>query len=137
MIRVTEQVLQLQAVIDSLNRTVHGAVVTFMGTVRLWTEDRKVQYLDYEAYPEMAEEQIRGIAEEACGVPEIEDVAIAHRLGRLYVGETSLIVAVASKHRREGFEACLHVVERIKELAPIWKKEVWDKGSVWVRGEGA
>ena len=137
MIQVTNEVIRPEAVIDGLRRSIHGAVVTFMGTVRRYTEDREVHYLDYEAYPEMAEEQMGAIAEEVRGRDEIEDVAIVHRVGRLGVGETSLIVAVASLHRREGFDACLYTVERIKELVPIWKKEVWSEGEVWVKSEGA
>ncbi|MEE9285095.1 MAG: molybdenum cofactor biosynthesis protein MoaE [Dehalococcoidia bacterium] len=137
MIRVTRDVIQPEAVIEGLQRSIHGAVVTFMGTVRKYTEGREVRYLDYEAYPEMAEEQLRAVAEEVKGREGIEDVAIAHRIGKLGVGETSLIVAVASLHRRAGFDACLHTVERIKELVPIWKKEVWAEGEVWVRSEGA
>ena len=136
-IQVTEEPLRPEQVIDSLDREVHGAVVTFMGTVRLYTEDRKVQYLDYEAYPEMAEEKLREIAETSIEKYQIEDLSIVHRIGRLHVGETSLIVAVASLHRREGFDACLYTVERIKELVPIWKKEVWAEGELWVRSEGA
>ena len=136
MVKVTDGVISPQEVIESLQQSVHGAVVTFQGTVRLWTEDRKVKYLDYEAYPEMAEEKLREVAQEVRGMPEIEDVSICHRIGRLYVGETSLIVAVGSKHRRPGFDACLRTVERIKEIVPIWKKEVWDEGEVWVRSEG-
>ncbi len=137
MIRVTSDPVRAEAVIESLQRSVHGAVVTFLGTVRKYTEGREVLYLDYEAYPEMAEEQLREIAEEVKAREGIEDVAIVHRIGRLGIGETSLAVAVASFHRRPGFDACLHVVERIKETAPIWKKEVWGEGEVWVRSEGA
>ncbi len=137
MIRVTTDYTPPEAVINSLDRSIHGAVVTFLGTVRKYTEGREVIYLDYEAYPEMAEEQLRAIAEEVKAREGIEDVAIVHRIGRLSVGETSLTVAVASLHRRPGFDACLYTVERIKELAPIWKKEVWAEGSVWVRSEGA
>ena len=137
MIRITRDPLHPEEAIDSLKRTIHGAVVTFMGTVRLYTEERKVQYLDYEAYTEMAEEKMREIEDEVRAKYEIEDVTILHRIGRLYVGETSLVVAVASLHRREGFDTCLYTVERIKELVPIWKKEVWEEGQVWVRSEGA
>lgn len=137
LVRVTDQVVRPEDAIASLKREVHGAVVTFMGTVRLYTEDHRVQYLDYEAYPEMAEEKMRQIAQEVLGKRQVEDIAILHRIGRLYVGETSLVVAVASLHRREGFDACLHTVERIKEIVPIWKKEVWDAGAVWVRSQGA
>ncbi len=137
MIRLTTDHVPPEAVINSLSRSVHGAVVTFLGTVRKYTEGREVLYLDYEAYPEMAEEQLRAIAQEVKAREGIEDVAIVHRIGRLGIGETSLTVAVASLHRRPGFDACLYTVERIKELAPIWKKEVWAEGSVWVNSKGA
>ncbi|MBM4405646.1 MAG: molybdenum cofactor biosynthesis protein MoaE [Chloroflexi bacterium] len=136
-IKITRDPLIAEPVIKSLVIKEHGAVTTFMGTVRLHNEGRTVDYLDYEAYPEMAEEQMRAIAEEVKKMPQVEDVSIVHRIGKLHVGETSLIVAVASKHRREGFNACLHAVERIKELVPIWKKEVWAEGAEWVRSKGA
>ncbi len=134
---VTEKVLSLDEAVASLDRSVHGAVITFSGTVRLYTDGRKVQYLDYEAFPEMAEEQLHVIAKEMKAREDIEDISIFHRTGRLYVGEASLLVAVASLHRRVGFDACLHTVERIKEIVPIWKKEVWEAGAEWVRSKGA
>lgn len=134
---VTERPIEPNEVVATLDRKIHGAVIAFMGTTRLYTEERKVLYLDYEAFPEMADEQLQRIAEEMRARDQIEDCSIFHRIGRLYVGETSLIVAVASWHRRVGFEACLDVVERIKELVPIWKKEVWDSGAEWVRSQGA
>ncbi len=136
LVRVTEEKLRPEAVIDSLERKVHGAVTTFMGTVRKYTEDRTVEYLDYEAYPEMAQAKLQEIVDELKSRDEIEDISVVHRIGRLYVGETSLIVAVASLHRRLGFETCLDTVERIKEIVPVWKKEVWAEGEVWVRSEG-
>ena len=137
LVRVTEEELRPEAVIDSLERSIHGAVTTFMGTVRKYTDDRTVEYLDYEAYPEMAEAKLQQIVDELKSRDEIEDISVVHRIGRLSVGETSLIVAVASLHRRLGFETCLDAVERIKEIVPIWKKEVWAEGEVWVRSEGA
>jgi molybdopterin synthase catalytic subunit len=113
-------------------------VITFTGTTRRYTAEREVRYLDYEAYPLMAEEKLLQVAQEVARGREIEDCAIMHRIGRVHVGEASLVVAVASLHRREGFEACLYAVERIKEIVPIWKKEYWaEGGSVWVRSEGA
>lgn len=136
-VRVTSEPITQDPVVQSLDRKIHGAVVTFMGTTRRFTGDRTVQYLDYEAYPEMAEEKLRQVAGEVKAKYGIEDCSIVHRIGRLYVGETSLVVAVASLHRREGFDACLYAVERIKEVVPIWKKEVWDAGAEWVRSEGA
>ena len=137
LIQVTDKVILPAPVVESLHREVHGAVVTFLGTVRRFTGERRIQYLDYEAYPKMAEEKLAQVANEVVKKFQVEDVSIFHRIGRLYVGETSLIVAVASLHRREGFEACLHTVERIKEGVPIWKKEVWDAGAEWVRSEKA
>ena len=137
MIVVTRDEMDPREVEASLNPQVHGAVLTFQGTVRLWSEGRKVKYLDYEAYPEMAEAKLREIADEVRQRDDVEDISIYHRIGKLYVGETSLIVAVAAKHRRPGFDACLHTIERIKEIVPIWKKEVWDEGEVWVGAEGA
>lgn len=121
----------------TLSPQVHGAVLTFQGTVRLWNEGRRVKYLEYEAYPEMAEAKLKEIADEIRQREEIEDISIYHRIGKLCVGETSLVVSVASKHRRSGFDACLDTIERIKEIVPIWKKEVWDEGEVWVGSQGA
>ena len=137
LVEVTEKPVLPEDAIAGLDRKIHGAVVTFLGTVRRFTEDREVEYLDYEAYPEMAGAKLQLIAHEVVGRDKIEDVSILHRIGRLYIGETSLVVAVASLHRREGFDACLYIVERIKEIVPIWKKEVWAEGELWVRGEGA
>ena len=137
LIRLQQDPIDTQEVIDSLKREIHGAVIVFIGTVRLYTEERKVRYLDYEAYPEMAEVKLREVAQEVVDKHQIEDISMVHRYGRLYVGEASLVVAVASLHRREGYDASLHTVERIKEVVPIWKKEVWDAGEVWVRSEGA
>lgn len=136
LIRLQQNPIDAQEVIDSLDRTIHGAVVVFIGTVRLYTDDRKVQYLDYEAYPEMAEVKLHEVAKEVANQFNLEDVSMIHRYGRLFVGEASLVVAVASLHRREGYDASLRTVERIKEVVPIWKKEVWEAGETWVRSEG-
>ncbi len=137
MIRITTERLIPQEVIDSLQIGIYGAVVTFVGTVRLYNEGKRVRYLEYEAYPEMAEKKLEEIAGELRQKWDVEDVSIFHRLGRLKVGEASLVVAVATPHRRPGFEACLHAVERIKQVVPIWKKEVWEGGEAWVSGEHA
>lgn len=134
---VTEKAIGADEVIATLDRKIHGAVTTFLGTVRLHSEGRTVRYLEYEAFPEMAESKLREIAEEMKRREGIEDVSIYHRIGRLGIGETSLVVAVASLHRRPGFAACLDTVEQIKEIVPIWKKEVWAEGEEWVRSAGA
>lgn len=136
-VQVTDQPITLDPAMRALELTVHGAIVSFLGTVRRYSGDRVVQYLDYEAYPEMADEKLRQVADEAKAKYRLEDIAIIHRIGRLYVGEASLAVALGSPHRREGFDACLYVVESIKEIVPIWKKEVWASGAVWVNAEKA
>ena len=137
LVEVTDKPITLDPAMRALELTVHGAVVTFLGTVRRYTGERVVQYLDYEAYPEMAAEKLRQVADEAKTKYGLEDIVILHRIGRLYVGEASLAVALGSPHRREGFDACLYTVERIKEIVPIWKKEVWASGAVWVNAERA
>ena len=112
-----------------------GAIVTFIGTVRDHTNDRQVLYLEYEAYPEMAEPLLAQIGHEAQDRwPSILKVAIVHRIGRLEIGEASIIIAVAASHRQETFAACSYLIERVKAVVPIWKKEVWAGGEVWIEG---
>ena len=113
-----------------------GAVATFSGVVRNHHEGRRVSHLEYEAYVPMALKVLTGIIEEAearFGGPEIR---VAHRLGRLAVGETSVVVSAAAPHRGEAMRACAYVIEALKERVPIWKKEFGDDGSFWVEGPG-
>src|SRR5262249_34042860 len=109
-----------------------GAVVTFVGTVRQTNEGRHVDHLEYEAYPGMAEAKMAEIADEIQARWGLDRVAMAHRIGRCDVGEPSIVIAIASPHRREAFEACHYAIDRIKEIAPIWKREVWKDGAVWI-----
>jgi len=109
-----------------------GAVVTFVGAVRDENEGRDVDYLEYEAYPGMAEAKMAQIGDEIRARWSIERVAMAHKLGRCGVGEPSIVIAVASGHRREAFEACHYAIDRVKEIVPIWKREVWTDGAVWI-----
>jgi molybdopterin synthase catalytic subunit len=109
-----------------------GAVVTFLGTTRDHTGDRRVLFLEYEAYRPMADQQLAAVAEEMGQRWDLTGVAISHRLGRVEVGETSLVVAVSSAHRKDAFEACHYSVDRIKQIVPIWKKEFFEGGEVWV-----
>ena len=132
MIKVTYDPLDAEAITSEVRSGGSGAVVTFLGTTRDTTEDRKVVHLEYEGYVPMAEKKLGQVAEELRERWSLVGVAIAHRLGRLDIGETSLVVAVASAHRREAFAACLHAVDRIKETVPIWKKEFFEGGEVWV-----
>jgi molybdopterin synthase catalytic subunit len=109
-----------------------GALVTFVGTVRRTNEGREVDYLEYEAYPGMAEKKMAEIGREIQERWGLEGVAIGHRLGRCEVGEASIVICVASPHRRAAFEACHYAIDRVKEIVPIWKREVWKDGAVWI-----
>jgi len=112
-----------------------GAVVTFIGRVRDVARGQDVVSLDYEAYPEAAEEMMAQIASEIAATWGIEHVAIAHRTGLLGVGEASVVIAVSSPHRAEAFAACQYAIERLKEIVPVWKKEQYRDGAVWIGSE--
>lgn len=132
MIEITESPLVPEKVTGQVRRDTNGAVVTFLGTTRRFTAGHEVLYLEYEAYSEMAYKKLHQIVEEVKQRWNIQDIALCHRVGRVDVGEISLVVAVASPHRREAFEACRHLVDRLKSEVPIWKKEVWRDGGAWV-----
>jgi molybdopterin synthase catalytic subunit len=112
-----------------------GAVVVFDGIVRNNTRGRKTLYLDYEAYEEMALKQMGELADEARAKFAVREVKIVHRLGRLMVGETSVLIVVASAHRGQAFDACRWVIDTLKKKVPIWKKETFEDGAVWADGE--
>lgn len=131
---VTREALNPAALVDAVRRDECGAVVLFYGVVRNHNEGRRVQYLEYDAYEGMAEKKLREVADEIKRRFPIDEIAIAHRIGRLEVGETSLLVAVSSAHRADAFEAAHYCVDRIKQVVPIWKKEVWEDGSAWLEG---
>lgn len=109
-----------------------GATLVFVGTVREWTKGRRTVHLEYEAYPEMAVAQMEQIGREIAERWPGARVAIVHRVGRLAIGEASVVIAVATPHRADAFEACRHAIERLKQIVPIWKKEVWEDGEAWV-----
>jgi molybdopterin converting factor subunit 1 len=132
---VTDEPLDPQRIVERVRKDESGAVAVFLGVVRDNNMGRRVLYLEYDAYPEMATRVMRQLAEEAMARWPLTEVAIQHRSGRLEIGETSLLIAVSSPHRKEAFEACHHLVDRFKEVVPIWKKEVWEGGEVWIEGE--
>jgi len=132
---ITTAVLDPQRLIDHVRKDESGAVALFSGVVRNETHGRRVLYLEYDAYPEMAERVMREIAEEAMRRWAITDVAMQHRTGKLEIGETSLLIAVSAPHRKEAFDACHSLVDRFKEVVPVWKKEVWEGGEEWIEGE--
>jgi len=124
--------------VDEVSRRVSdprvGAVVSFTGIVRGINAGRTVNYLEYETYPEMAELTLAQIGEEIKARWPVEQVAIVHRVGKQEIGETSVVIAVASGHRQGAFEAGRYAIDRIKEIVPIWKKEYFEDGEVWIDG---
>ena len=135
MIEITEQQLNAEIITNLVRRDSNGAVVTFLGNTRDNFEGKDVIRLEYEAYVKMAVKKLEEIRQEMMQEFGIEDIAIAHRIGVVDIGETSLVVAVASPHRTKAFQACHKVVDRVKEIVPIWKKEVYADGSRWVACE--
>lgn len=136
MIFITPESLNPQEITDTVCKSSNGAVVTFLGVVRDASEGRDVLHLEYEAYQPMAEKMLHQIAEEVRERWAIEDISIAHRVGKLGIGEISLVVAIASPHRQEAFEASQHILNQIKAVVPIWKKEVFQGGEAWIGSHG-
>jgi molybdopterin synthase catalytic subunit len=126
--------IDLSALLAFVQGPGDGALAVFLGTVRDRHAGRTVLHLEYEAYPEMAERELRRIAEEAGTRFGVSRVAIAHRTGRLAVGEASVAIAVASEHRREAMDACRFDIDTLKRTVPIWKREVTEGGAVWIEG---
>jgi molybdopterin synthase catalytic subunit len=123
------------ALVEKLKQAADGAVVVFDGIVRDNTRGRKTLYLDYEAYEEMALAQMEKLAREAAEKYPIDRVGIVHRLGRLEIGESSIVIAVTSAHRAAAFDACRWLIDTLKRTVPIWKKEHFADGAVWTDGE--
>lgn len=132
---LTRQTIDTRHVIARLLTGAEGAVVTFEGTVRNNTKGRPTRYLDYECYESMALRVMARIGCEVAGNHAVSRVAMVHRLGRMLVGETSVAVIVTAPHRRPAFEAALEGINRLKKTVPIWKKEYFTDGEVWVEGE--
>jgi molybdopterin synthase catalytic subunit len=139
MIEITEAPIDHAIVTDRVRSNQAGAVCTFLGTVREMTGDRKTLSLDYEAYPEMARRKLAEIESQARARWPIIDAAVVHRVGHLELGEISVVVAVSCPHRHDAFEACSWLIDTLKEVVPIWKREIWADGTEeWVHpGLGA
>ncbi len=112
-----------------------GAVAAFAGVVRDNSLGRRTQYLVYDAYREMAEAKMREIGGEVKARWEVDRVGMLHRVGRLEIGEISVLIAVSAPHRKAALEACQFAIDRLKETVPIWKKEVWTDGEAWIEGD--
>jgi MoaE-MoaD fusion protein len=127
--------IDTQGALAKLKRGEDGAALVFEGVVRNQTRVRKTLYLDYEAYEPMALREMQALAVEALRKFQIRDMALVHRLGRLEIGETSVLIAVASAHRGAAFDACRWLIDTLKRMVPIWKKEYFEDGAVWADGE--
>jgi molybdopterin synthase catalytic subunit len=137
LIRVTREPLDrpaIDAIVQSVWHAGAGGIVTFEGTVRDHARGKRIRYLEYDAYAEMAEQEMARIAAEIERRWGTDRVAMVHRTGRLEIGEVSVVVAVACPHRAEAFEACRYAIDTLKATVPIWKKEVAEDGEEWVEG---
>lgn len=132
---IVREAIDTASVLQDLKRPEDGAVAVFEGIVRNHTRGRRTLYLDYEAYEEMALKQVEELAGRARAEFKIREVAIIHRLGRLEIGETSVLIVVASAHRAAAFDACRWLIDTLKRTVPIWKKEHFEDGAVWADGE--
>ena len=132
---LTRDAISADELIAAAKQGSDGAVVVFDGIVRDNTRGRRTLYLDYEAYEEMAERQIAELAGQAVERFGVRGVTLVHRLGRLEIGETSVLIVVASAHRGAAFEACRWLIDTLKKTGPIWKKETFADGVVWADGE--
>ena len=134
-VQLTRERIDTAALMERMKRPEDGAVVVFDGIVRDNSRGRRTLYLDYEAYDAMARKQLEELASQALANFKVRDVAIVHRLGRLQIGETSVAIVVSSAHRGAAFDACRWVIDTLKKTVPIWKKEYFEDGAVWVDGE--
>jgi len=134
-VRIVRERIDSQPILEALKRGEDGAAVTFEGVVRNQTRGRKTLYLEYEAYDEMALQQMESLATEGLQKFHVRDVAIVHRLGHLEIGEISVLIVVVSAHRGAAFDACRWMIDTLKRKVPIWKKEFFEDGAVWADGE--
>ena len=135
--RVTREPLDAGAIVNTIVSGGDGAVATFVGLVRDHNAGRRVQWLDYEAYAPLAVKAFEQIADEAADRWPGARLAIHHRTGRLEIGEASVAIVAASAHRGDAFAVCRYAIERVKQIAPIWKREYFDGGDVWIEGATA
>ena len=134
--RVTEEPLSLDAAVAEVADESAGAIATFTGTVRRQSRGREVTHLEYEAYAEMAEDVMAQLAADLEARHELCRVAIHHRVGRLEIGEASVVIAVSAPHRQDALAACREAIDKLKETVPLWKKEFYEGGEEWI-GRGS
>lgn len=132
-IDLTDQPIEVAAALRSVEADGAGAINTFIGTVRNQSTGRPVVRLEYEAYDSMALHQLRKVAEQAVEKwPMLQKVTVVHRKGTLYIGDVAVVVAVSTPHRAESFAACQYIIDTLKQVVTIWKKEFYQDGDVWV-----
>jgi molybdopterin synthase catalytic subunit len=136
-VAVTSEPLDSNALAALVDGKGDGAVVTFAGLVRDHNQGRQVQFLEYEAYEPLAIRALQRIVDEARELWPGARIAVHHRLGRLEIGEASIVIAAASVHRADAFAACRYTIERVKQIVPIWKREHFNGGDVWLEGATA
>jgi molybdopterin synthase catalytic subunit/molybdopterin converting factor small subunit len=134
--RLSDEPLSLDRVVDEVRSDEAGAIATFTGTTRNASRGRTVQHLDYEAYEGMAERVMAEVADALMKRYELCAVAIHHRIGRVSIGETSVVIAVSAPHRQDALAACKDAIDELKERVPLWKKEVYEGGEQWI-GQGS
>jgi len=133
---LSDEPLSLDRVVDEVRSDDAGAIATFTGTTRVHSRGRTVTHLDYEAYEGMAEKVMEEIAEALRARYELTAIAIHHRIGRVTIGETSVVIAVSAPHRQDALAACKDAIDELKERVPLWKKEVYEGGEEWI-GRGS
>ena len=136
MFKIVDEPIDATAMGELVRSDADGAVCVFLGVARKFSRGREVVHLEYEAYPEMAEKKMAEIGEEIKEKFGVERVAILHRTGVLRIGEASVGIAIATPHRGESFAACQYAIDRLKQVVPIWKKEVWSNGEQWIGWDG-
>ncbi len=131
---IVQDILDARKLTQSVASEKDGAVVTFAGIVRGNNRGKKVLFLEYEAYPDMAAKMMKRIGDEIQKTWGLTSVAMQHRVGRLNVGETSIVIVVSAPHRDDAFAACQYAINRFKRIVPVWKKEIFEDGQLWVEG---
>lgn len=131
---IVQDILDARKLTQSVASEKDGALVTFAGIVRGNNRGKKVLFLEYEAYPDMAAKMMKRIGDEIQKTWGLTSVAMHHRVGRLNVGETSIVIVVSAPHRDDAFAACQYAINRFKRVVPIWKKEIFEDGELWIEG---
>jgi molybdopterin synthase catalytic subunit/molybdopterin converting factor small subunit len=134
--RLTDEPIDAQAVIREVSDEHAGGIATFIGTTRIESRGRTVEHLEYEAYESMAEQVMADLASDLKRKYELCEVAITHRVGRVGIGELSVVIAISAPHRADALAACAEAIDRLKETVPLWKKEVYEGGAEWI-GRGS